>query len=349
MTPVNMSRTTNSDSPDAAITIWLWILFGAVFAMVSLGGITRLTGSGLSMVDWRPLMGVLPPLDESEWREVFAAYQGSPQYREVNDWMTLGDFKSIFFWEYLHRVFGRMIGLIAFLPWVYFSLRGRLAKWISERVVVAILLGGLQGVLGWYMVMSGLVDRPEVSHFRLAAHLLLAVFIAQWILWTLLDLHYGRPTRAPAPSSVLPARRLTYGLALIVSIQILYGALMAGTKAGLLFPSFPDMNGVYLPGLFFPGRDLIHNALNNPHSIHYIHRLLGFGLVALVVPTLILLARTSIRPRWVVHQMTVIISIQFVLGALTALYQSPIPLAVSHQAGAFLLACSTTLLLHRCP
>jgi cytochrome c oxidase assembly protein subunit 15 len=329
-------------NPHRAIAFWLWCLFATLFVLVLVGGITRLTGSGLSMVDWRPIMGALPPIGEAQWREVFAAYQTSPQYIEINQWMQLEDFKRIFFWEYFHRALGRAVGLVAFLPWLYFSLRHRIARWLSVRVLVAIGLGGVQGLLGWYMVRSGLVDRPEVSHLRLAAHLLLAFFIAQWILWTLFDLRWGR-----ARLSFARANIPVLGLMGLVAFQILYGAFMAGTQAGSLFPTFPDMNGLYLPRPFFPHDSLIENLLYSPIAIHYTHRALGFALLAYAAGVLFVQHRSKLSPNWAQYQFGIVLILQFALGAMTALYRAPLPFAISHQACAFALTCSATLLIHR--
>lgn len=338
-----MQNEIQSDSRhDTQVIAWLWILFATLFVMVMVGGITRLTGSGLSMVDWRPLLGVLPPLGNEQWNAVFEAYKSSPQYLEVNAWMQLSDFKQIYFWEYTHRLMGRLIGLVSFVPWVYFALRGKVAPWLSVRVVIAIVLGGAQGLLGWYMVQSGLVDRPEVSHFRLAAHLMLAFFIAQWILFTLFDLHWGRVAMGRSRSS-----RLLLGIMAVLALQIVYGAFMAGTHAGLLFPSFPDMNGGYAPGQFFPLATLWKNLLYSPIAIHYTHRVLGFALLGLCAWVLIVLRNTVLTPGWSKSQFAVVLLVQFALGVLTALYQVPLALAVAHQAGAFMLACSVTLLIHR--
>lgn len=336
------SQTHTEPRHDPQVMAWLWLLFSTLFFMVMLGGITRLTGSGLSMVDWRPLMGVLPPMGDEQWNAVFEAYQTSPQYLEVNSWMQLDDFKQIFFWEYLHRLAGRAIGLVSIVPWLYFTLRGKLERWLSIRVVVAIVLGGAQGLLGWFMVQSGLVDRPSVSHFRLAAHLMLAFFIAQWILFTLLDLHWGRSALAWTRTC-----GMILCLSAVLALQILYGAFMAGTHAGLLFPSFPDMNGGYAPAQFFPLDSLWDNLLFSPIAIHYVHRTLGFALLALTAAVLFALRRVALEPAWTKTQFVVVLAVQFALGAFTALYQVPLVLAVAHQSGAFVLACSLTLLLHR--
>lgn len=287
-------------------------------------------------------MGVLPPIGDEQWNAVFAAYKKSPQYLEVNAWMGIEDFKQIFFWEYTHRLMGRVISLVAFVPWAYFALRGRVARWLSIRVIVAIMLGGAQGLLGWFMVRSGLVDRPEVSHLRLAAHLLLAFFIAQWVFLTLLDLHWGRVGLARSRES-----RLMLGILAVLAVQILYGAFMAGTHAGLLFPTFPDMNGGYAPGQFFPLASVTQNLLYSPIAIHYTHRALGVALLGLSAAALLAVRRTAVTPGWSKSQFAGVMLLQFALGALTALYQVPIALAVAHQIGAFVLGCSVTLLAHR--
>ena len=338
-----MQNRIQTDTPhDSPIIAWLWVLFFTLFLMVMLGGITRLTGSGLSMVDWRPLMGTLPPMNDEEWNAVFAAYKASPQFALVNTWMEFGDFKKIFFWEYAHRLMGRLIGLVAFVPWVYFVLRGKIARWLSVRVVVAIVLGGAQGLLGWFMVQSGLVDRPEVSHFRLAAHLLLAFFIAQWVLLTLFDLHWGRVGLTRNRES-----RWMLGIMATLAVQIVYGAFMAGTHAGLLFPTFPDMNGGYAPSQFFPLATVSENLLYSPIAIHYTHRFLGFTLVGLSAGVLFAMRNTRLTPGWSKTQFAAVMLLQFVLGAFTALYQATLSLAILHQAGALVLACSVTLLAHR--
>jgi cytochrome c oxidase assembly protein subunit 15 len=332
---------------DRVVLAWLWLLFGMVFAMEFIGGATRLTGSGLSMVEWRPLMGVIPPIGTAEWSEVFARYQESPQYQEVNSWMRLDDFKRIFFWEYVHRAFGRLIGIVALVPWLLFVLQKRLPAWLARRSLVAIALGGLQGLLGWYMVRSGLVDRPEVSHFRLAAHLLLAILIAQWVLWILLDIHYPRAGRKRG-MSWLPA--LCFSLIGLIALQIVYGAFMAGTQAGLLFPSFPDMNGVYAPQHFFTSASLLADLLENPHAIHWVHRMLGWLLVLCVglIAYRVRSEHQHIVPAWAPSALVLLALAQFVLGALTAVYQVPLLLGVGHQAGAFLMISSATLVAHGC-
>lgn len=317
------------------VVTWLLVVFGMVGAMVVVGGITRLTGSGLSMVEWHPLMGILPPLSESAWLETFAQYQTSPQYQQVNQWMTLADFQRIFFWEYLHRLSGRTIGLVFFVPFVWFAVRKRITGRLLRRCAVAFFLGGAQGLLGWFMVKSGLVDVPEVSHFRLAAHLGLAFFVGMYVLWIVADLvlEGARPTERRAP------RWLSFTVLASLGLQIVYGAFMAGKKAGLLFQTFPDMNGSYFPETAFYMSSWSANVLDNPVFIHAFHRTLAWGVGALVVAFALAILRTRPAPvlRRTAWLMIALVALQILLGVLTVVYAVPVTMAVLHQAGAFLL------------
>ena len=328
---------------------WLWLTLGMIFCMVMIGGITRLTGSGLSMVEWRPLMGALPPLSDMEWSRVFELYQASPQYQEVNAWMTLADFKRIFFWEYLHRLFGRLIGLVFFIPWLYFTLKGHLKGHWRTRAFVALVLGGAQGLMGWYMVKSGLVDRPEVSHFRLAAHLSLAFLCGMWIWAMILDVYALRDAASGPPQD----REETPGDALsplilwafigILTLQIIYGAFMAGTRAGYLYDTFPTMNGSWLApqwGALTPWwRDLLYN----PDSVHFIHRTLAWVVLGWGV---YLVKRCWSSPRLISNArwLLITLSLQFLLGVFTVLSGMNHALAAAHQGGAFLLLSATVAL-----
>lgn len=316
---------------DRSIEIWLLSVYLMIFAMVLVGGATRLTGSGLSMVEWRPLMGTLPPMDQAAWEAVFAKYQESPQYLHVNHWMTLADFKSIFFWEYFHRLLGRLIGVVFFVPWIYFVARKRLRGRLAKRTAWAFVFGGAQGLLGWVMVKSGLVDMPAVSHYRLAAHLMLALFVACWILWILLDLRAGHQARAQGSTRL---RRWSWALLGLVALQCTYGAFMAGTHAGFLYDTFPHMNGVLVPagisGL---------NPFSDPVSIHFIHRVLAWltaGAVLFFAWTA--LAGESTRSQSLVAFALVgAVTLQFLLGVLTVVLSVPVSIAVAHQGGGVLL------------
>lgn len=321
-------------------------MWWTIFTMVVIGGITRLTGSGLSMVEWRPLMGALPPMSETEWLDVFAKYQESPQYQTVNQWMTLSDFKSIFFWEYLHRLFGRLIGAFFFFPFAWFMVRGRLKGRLAGRTLIAFLLGGAQGLLGWYMVKSGLVDVAEVSHFRLAAHLCLAFFVGVYLVWIAWDL---RPQLA-LKAAARPSPRWSWGFLVLLAIQIVWGAFMAGKRAGHLSATFPDMNGQFIPdGAFATDASWFSDLMNNPWSIHFFHRTLAWLVLAAGIGLAVHLfkrARANGAQRdstgaCIVRQagqwMAAGIALQFILGVITVVLHVPVWAGVMHQVGAYVL------------
>lgn len=316
---------------DRSVVIWLVIVYLFICAMVLIGGTTRLTGSGLSMVEWHPLMGALPPMTEEGWLAVFGKYQETPQFKLVNQWMTLADFKQIFFWEYFHRLVGRLIGVIFFVPWVVFVVRRQIRGQLAKRTALAFVLGGAQGLLGWFMVKSGLIDMPAVSHFRLAAHLMLALFLGCWILWIILDLRPGGEESGPVSKRL---RRLSWGLFALIALQCVYGAFMAGTRAGYMYSTFPTMNGEWVPSGF---ADM--NPLSHPISIHFLHRVLAW-LTAAAVLGFGFYARskaTTRRQRTATYLLLLAVVLQFLLGTFTVLFNMPIPLAVAHQGGGILL------------
>ncbi len=328
-----------------AVRTWLVIVFLMVVAMTAVGGITRLTGSGLSMVEWRPLMGALPPLSEAAWIEVFEKYQATPQYQKVNHWMTLADFERIFFWEYLHRLLGRTIGLVVFVPWLWFLVRKQLSRRLAWQTVGLLVLGGSQGLLGWYMVMSGLVDVPSVSHLRLAAHLCLAFVVAQAIAWVRLSLDPDPPAARPVP---LGARISLAGLWLLVLVQSAWGAFMAGTRAGLYASTFPDVHGVYSPAALAGDQGLWHAITYEPGPIHATHRLLAWLLVVVIGLVLVQLWRTGApqlrKPAALIGGLLLV---QVLLGALTVIWLVPTTIAVAHQVNGLLLLTSVTYALER--
>ena len=332
------------------VRIWLWVVYSMIFCMVVIGGITRLTGSGLSMVEWRPLMGTLPPLSQEEWGRVFELYKQSPQYQEVNTWMNLGDFKHIFFWEYLHRLFGRLIGLVFGVPWLYFIVRKKLKDKNLRRTTIALMLGGSQGLLGWYMVKSGLVDRPEVSHLRLAAHLSLAFFVGMWVFWSILALHPPMISGVIVKSRTLPKLavknigRATVGFLLLLGIQIVYGAFMAGTRAGYMYQTFPTLNGAWIAPQWGAMGPWWVDVTNNPDSIHFLHRSMGW-LLLLFGGILVKKLWSHEATRWGSILLGMGLMIQFALGVATIVFGMPISIAAAHQGGAFLLLSITTLLL----
>src|SRR6266705_1763302 len=231
---------------DRAVAYWLLACCTLVLAMVVVGGITRLTHSGLSIVEWQPIVGTLPPLDEGAWQETFRKYQQTPEYRLVNPDMTLSGFKSIYWWEYIHRLLGRLIGAAFLLPFLWFALRGRIARVLAPPLIAIFALGALQGAMGWYMVQSGLVDDPRVSQYRLTAHLGIAFLIYAAMLWIALDLLF--PRASPAPGRL---RRLAFALVALIFVMVLSGGLVAGTRAGLAYNTFPLMNGRLVPPEIF--------------------------------------------------------------------------------------------------
>jgi len=331
----------------SSVRTWLIAVYVMVFTMVLIGGITRLTGSGLSMVEWRPLMGALPPLSEAEWVRVFERYQLSPQYAQVNSWMELADFQKIFFWEYLHRLWGRLIGLVFFLPWVYFMARKRLSGAWARRTFIAFVLGGSQGLLGWFMVKSGLVDMPHVSHLRLAAHLSLAFFVGHYVLWLIYDLTWpDRGSKSKEPSA--PSTRLTWAFIAVLSLQIVYGAFMAGTRAGFISSTWPDINGSMLPSEMGAMSPIAIDLIENLFTIHFIHRTLGYVVFALGL----YLWRQSISgaknqvQRQAGRLLAAICLTQVLLGIATVMMHVPTWVATLHQGGAYLLLTAAVALLH---
>jgi heme a synthase len=332
-----------STRPPKSVLIWLVIVYLMILAMVAVGGITRLTGSGLSMTEWHPLMGWIPPMSQGEWVRVFDLYKQSPQYLEVNHWMSLADFQQIFFWEYVHRVLGRLIGSVFFLPWLFFVLRGWVRGVWVWRTFLAFALGGAQGLLGWFMVQSGLHDVPEVSHYRLAAHLSLAFFVGAYVLWLVMDIQWPQPVRAGHR-----LRRWVWAFLGLLSVQVVYGAFMAGKKAGLLYPSFPDFLGEWFPEAAWALTPGWVNLFANPAMIHAIHRWLGWGVALAGAAVAVAVWRGSAvsRQRRIALTLGGAVLAQFVLGALTVIWSVPLWTAVSHQVLGYVLVSLTVALVH---
>ena len=330
-----------------SIVIWLSFVCALILLIVVVGGITRLTHSGLSMVDWKPLMGVIPPLSQAEWTATFAKYQQFPEYQLTNMDMTLDGFKQIFFWEYLHRILGRLVGVVFLLPFLYFLARRKLKGSMAAKVYVGFLLGGAQGFLGWYMVQSGLVNQPNVSHYRLAAHLCLAIFTLAYLFWIILSIR-----RQWSPKIVAPPRIFLWSSVVftgMVALQIFYGALVAGLKAGLMYNTFPTMNGEWIPSVLTNLTPTFLSLFDNHTMVQFIHRgfgwLLIFGSVAfLVMARKFRLDPTFRRPILFVH---LAILVQFALGVTTLVLQVPIVPAIFHQMGGVIVLALCVSLTHR--
>jgi cytochrome c oxidase assembly protein subunit 15 len=310
--------------------------------MIILGGVTRLTGSGLSMVEWAPIMGILPPLNQAEWQQSFLLYQQFPEYQLKNFGMSLGEFKSIFWFEYGHRLLGRSIGLIFLLPFVFFLFRGKIEKALTPKLITMFVLGGLQGLMGWYMVKSGLVNDPHVSQYRLTAHLGLAVIIYAYMFWVALGLLY------PKVNDV--TRNTNYRLGAlsliiigIIIITILSGGFVAGTRAGFAFNTFPLMDGKLIPYGLFEHSPLWRNFFENIVTVQFEHRLLA-TLLFLVIPVFWfkagkLAGEFKLQPlaRTGSHLLLAALALQITLGISTLLLVVPVALAAAHQAGAIIL------------
>ncbi len=328
------SRSNPDFSGSQTIAIWLGIMAILVAMMVVIGGVTRLTGSGLSMVEWRPLMGILPPLSESEWMRVFLLYQQSPEFRDINVDMDLSGFKTIFFWEYVHRLWGRLLGLAFGVPLFAFWLRGMIPSALKPALLILLFLGGLQGLIGWWMVTSGLVDNPAVSQYRLAAHLSMALVIYGLLVWTALTVSEG-PTMIPRGHDLITL--------VLVAATIVAGAFVAGMDAGLLYNEYPLMGDSLLPVEY--GEEGLVDAFENPAAAQFHHRWIAV-LAALAVARLWVKARQNMLATLRAHIMFVIVVCQFLLGITTLLLAVPVWAGALHQLGAVLLLGSVLATLH---
>ena len=326
-----------------AIAWWLLACCAMVFAMVVVGGATRLTHSGLSITEWQPIVGTLPPLSLEDWQEAFAKYQLTPEFRQVNHAMSLDEFKGIFWWEYAHRLLGRTIGMVFLLPLLWFVWRKSIDAALAWRLGSIFVLGGLQGAMGWYMVKSGLVDDPRVSQFRLTAHLGLAFLIFAAMFWTALDLL--RTQRQPASPGL---RRFAWIILGVVSYMVVTGGFVAGIRAGFAYNTFPLMNGHVVPPEIFMIDPWWKNFFWNMATVQFDHRL-GAWTLAVLVPWFWLRSRAeAISPgaRFACTLLLAMLVVQVTLGISTLLLKVPVPLAAAHQAGAVLLFAAAIACVH---
>ena len=325
-----------------------WLLTGCllIFLMVVIGGITRLTHSGLSISNYKLISGTLPPMNEAEWQAAFDLYKQYPEYQKLNNHFNLEDFKDIYFWEWLHRFIGRMIGLVFIFPFLYFLATKQLTKPTIKKAIILLGLGAFQGFLGWYMVKSGLVDNPDVSHFRLAAHLTTAFVTFAYTFWVAMDLMF--PENKQIDKSFRNFVR--WGIA-ILFIQIIYGAFVAGLDAGFIHNHWPMMSeGKFMhETVYIEQSPLYKNFIEGKSGVQFVHRMMAY-----VVVIFVLLIWNKARKMNLtkyqskgINAMVVIVFLQFLLGVLTILLQVPVWLGVAHQVGAFILLTAMTFTLHR--
>ncbi|MEH2590252.1 COX15/CtaA family protein [Bradyrhizobium sp. AZCC 1721] len=332
-----MTASSAQQAPHASAVRWWLIVVAALIAvMVLVGGATRLTESGLSIVEWKPVTGTLPPLNKAQWAQAFEGYKAIPQYRELNAGMSLAEFKTIFWWEWSHRLLGRVIGAVYLLPFLYFLWRGAFSAELKKRLWLIFGLGALQGAVGWWMVASGLSQRTEVSQYRLATHLVLALIIFASIIWTLRRMR-ARPQPAAAPRLKITA----VALLALTFLQLYFGALVAGLRAGRVYNTWPEIDGAFIPSaarLFFE-EPWWRNLFDNTLTVQFEHRMTAYALLALAV----FHAVDSVRSRAGVAvvggawSLVTAIALQAGLGILTLLHQVPIDLALAHQATAIVV------------
>jgi len=326
-----------------AIANWLLLVATFVFLMVVVGGITRLTESGLSMVTWKPISGTIPPLTHAQWMAEFDAYRTSPEYLKINRGMTLAAFQGIFFWEYLHRLIGRLIGLVFALPLLWFWWWRAIPKGYGPRLAALLALGALQGAIGWWMVASGLVDRPDVSHLRLAVHLSAALFIFAGLIWTARDLRLMTLNAGVPPARLRPGSLLALA---IVAVQIILGALVAGLDAGYAFNSWPLMGESLFPaGGWRDAWGALANLIDNPIVVQFVHRWFAWIAAGAAVSLALRASRTGAG--WALPLTIGLVAAQIALGIATLLTGVAIPIAAAHQAVAALLLATLVACAHR--
>ena len=324
-----------------ALRIWLGCVALLIVVMILVGGATRLTDSGLSITEWQPIMGVVPPLSDADWEKAFAAYQKIPEYTELKRGMSLDEFKTIFWWEWAHRFVGRLIGVVFFVPFVGFWLAGYTPRNYLPRLIGLFLLGGLQGAVGWYMVKSGLVDRTDVSQYRLAAHFGTALLILGYTLWLLFGLGKDEQTPRDVPRSRAPTW-VAGAILLLMFLQLLAGALVAGLDAGFGFNTWPLINGAFVPDRLGEASPWYLNLFENPLTVQFDHRMLGYMVVASTLAQLAWLALKRAPSQLIGSALTLALLalLQAVLGVWTLLLVVPIPLGLAHQAGAVVVFCT---------
>ena len=335
-------HTDSTMNNDRHIAQWLFFCAFAIFIMIVLGGVTRLTESGLSIVEWKPVMGTLPPIGNLEWMQEFEKYKQFPEYQKVNKGMSLEDFKTIFYYEYSHRLLGRLIGIFFLLPFLFFWFTKRIKPGLGLPLLGLFILGGLQGALGWFMVKSGLVDNPRVSQYRLAAHLGLAVIIYAYMLWVAFGLLQQRAIATAAFS------KRTLGLCLVLFLMILSGALVAGTRAGLAFPTWPLMGDSFVPPNLYATTPFWLAAFEDVTTIQFNHRIFAYVITAIIAWLSLSIWRhkPSKQVKIATSILCVTLITQVSLGIATLLNHVPVALAAKHQGVGVLLLTAALFLAH---
>jgi cytochrome c oxidase assembly protein subunit 15 len=331
-----LSSTSSWKNPGPrAVGIWLLVIAALIAGMVTIGGLTRLTGSGLSITQWDPIMGAIPPLGDAQWQDAFAQYRHIPQYIREHQGMSLAEFKGIYWWEWTHRLLGRLLGIVFVIPFLWFAWRGAIARAQIPRMIVLFLLGGLQGFVGWWMVESGLETRVSVSQYRLAIHLGVAIILLGAILWTAFE--YLRPKAAAAKA--MPLAKWAAAFVGLVYFQMLLGAIVAGLHAGLIYNTWPDMNGGFLPDAPWFWKPWFLNVFENAGLAQFDHRMIAY-LVAIAAFALWLRGKRAKLEGAARRSGDLVLGLtgfQIVLGILTLLNQVPTALAAAHQATAVAL------------
>ncbi|HEY1794671.1 MAG TPA: COX15/CtaA family protein [Stellaceae bacterium] len=339
-----------AEGSDRAVAAWLFVCCAMIFLMVVIGGLTRLTLSGLSITEWEPVSGIIPPLSSADWAAEFAKYQAIPQYKLINAGMSLPQFKTIFWWEYTHRLWGRLIGFAYLLPFLYFLARRMIPRRLVAPLAGIFALGGCQGLLGWYMVESGLAHRVEVSQYRLTAHLALALAIYAATLWTALGLVGKIPSPGLPERGFVWLRRGAEAILCLVGLTIVAGGFTAGLNAGLVYNTFPLMGGSFVPGEYAELTPFFRNWFENVAAVQFDHRMLAMTTAASIVALWLAARRAAALPhpaRIALHALLAVVALQFTLGLSTLLLVVPIPLAAAHQAGAVLLLTAAIVFRHK--
>jgi cytochrome c oxidase assembly protein subunit 15 len=319
---------------------WLWLVVLALWAMIVVGGVVRLTRSGLSITVWEPIVGTLPPLGEAAWERLFALYRRSPEFRHVNPDMDLAGFKSIFWPEYFHRLLARGIGVIIVAPCAFFWFKGWLTKKLVRRLILLLVLGGVQGLVGWLMVASGIIDVPHVSHYRLTAHLGMGVGIFAYAFWVALEATFGGYLVSGGWPSL---RKLTLAASVLSAVTVLSGGLVAGLKAGHAFPTFPRIAGQLVPDGLLAASPAWRNFFDNALTVQFQHRVLGLSLLGLVIACFIHARRLGVpRHARIAFDLLLFAALgQVALGIATLLWRVPVTIAVAHQGNAALVFVAT--------